>query len=116
MNYKLTLSDIKWDTSNFSEEDELATGTCVPDLPLEIEIPDSEPPFLAVVVSALEDSDTVNEYVRRSEDSNGKPSVLDRIRETIGEMVEDDTLPNWLKRIYGYPVMGFEWGVEICGD
>jgi len=116
MNYKLTLSDIKWDTSDFSKEDELATGTCVPDLPSEIEITDSELPFSAVVVSALEDSDTVNEYIHRSEDSNGKTSVLDRIRETIGDMVEDDTLPNWLQYVYGYPVTEITWSVEICGD
>lgn len=116
MNYKLTLSNIEWDTSDFSEEDELATGTCVPDLPSEIEMTDSELPFSAVVVAALKDSDTVNEYIHRSEDSNGKPSVLDRIRETIGEMVEDDTLCNWLEHIYGYTVTGFAWDVGICGD
>lgn len=30
--------NIDWDTSDFSEEDELATGICVPDLPADCEI------------------------------------------------------------------------------
>lgn len=30
--------DIDWDTSDFSEEEELASGVCVPDLPSECDI------------------------------------------------------------------------------
>lgn len=29
--------DIKWDTSDWDEEEELASGTCVPDLPAEMD-------------------------------------------------------------------------------
>ena len=35
--------DIEWDTSDFTEEEELASGCCIPDLPTELEdldIPD----------------------------------------------------------------------------
>ena len=35
---KIKITNIEWDTSDFSEEEELASEICVPDLPKEIEI------------------------------------------------------------------------------
>ena len=35
---KIHITNIEWDTSDFSEEEELASGICVPDLPREVTI------------------------------------------------------------------------------
>ena len=35
---KYIISKIKWDTSDWDEEEELASGVCVPDLPSSVEI------------------------------------------------------------------------------
>jgi len=33
----VNITDIEWDTSDWDEEEELASGVCVPDLPSEVE-------------------------------------------------------------------------------
>lgn len=35
MKYCVSITNIKWDTSDWTEEEELASGVCVPDLPSE---------------------------------------------------------------------------------
>ena len=35
---KIYITDIEWDTSDFTEEEELASEICVPDLPREVTI------------------------------------------------------------------------------
>lgn len=35
---EITVSNIVWDTSDFTEEEELASGICVPDLPTTVVI------------------------------------------------------------------------------
>ena len=105
---KIVITDIEWDTTDEAGDQEQSG------LPSEVEVTeDSE--FLSEIVEQAEseiNGDTVTEYIHRSEDSNGKPTLLERVTELVEEAEEGGgELSDLLSDNYGYCVNGFSYEV-----